>query len=128
MTIESAEEFVELRQENDERAAHDDASLAVWHAIIDRYPDMDFWVAYNKTVPVEILERLASSPDARVRVMVARKRKATPALLSRLATDEHDAVRAAVARHRSTPREVLEAMLEDDWAEVRSIVRERLES
>ena len=126
MTITTAEEFVELRTADDPRASYDDAPIEVWHDVIERYPDMHHWVAYNKTVPIEILEVLAGSTDARVRLMVAMKRKATPTILERLATDEDDSVRAAVARHRATPRAVLEALLDDEWDEVRDLARERL--
>lgn len=95
--------------------------------MIDRYPDMRFWVAQNKTVPVEILERLARDEDARVRSMVATKRKLDPTTLEALSSDPDDAVRAAVARHINTPRPVLERLATSDpWSEVRRTARRRL--
>jgi hypothetical protein len=75
--IESAEEFRRLREsENPEeygRAAHDEAPIEVWLEVIRRWPDMCFWVAQNKSVPLEVLETLANDPDWRVRDMVSRK-------------------------------------------------------
>jgi Leucine rich repeat variant len=46
----------------------------VWYEVIDRFPDMRFWVAHNKTIPLEILERLRTDPDDKVQEMVRRKR------------------------------------------------------
>ena len=72
--IESAEEFVRLRTREDpgeyHRAAHEEASTGTWLDVIERYPDMRFWVANNKTVPLEVLEVLRQDADERVRSMV----------------------------------------------------------
>jgi hypothetical protein len=72
--IESAEEFVRLRtsEEPDKyhRAAHEEATVETWLQVIERYPEMRFWVANNKTVPLEVLEVLRQDADARVRSMV----------------------------------------------------------
>ena len=76
--IESAEEFVSLRTSEDPadygRAAHDEAEAATWREIIERFPDMRFWVAQNKTVPLSILEILRHDEDERVVSMVRMKR------------------------------------------------------
>ncbi|MDP9416788.1 MAG: hypothetical protein M3P48_02925 [Actinomycetota bacterium] len=76
--IESAEEFVRLRNswmpEEYRRAAAEEAPLEVWAQIIERHPDMRFWVAQNKTVPLAILEVLRHDPDKRVQSMVRRNR------------------------------------------------------
>lgn len=75
--IESAEEFVRLRTSEDpdeyERAAYDGASEDTWRDVVARFPDMRFWVAQNKTVPLSILELLRHDPDERVRSMVRAK-------------------------------------------------------
>lgn len=75
--IESADEFRRLRvSENPEeyrRAAYDEAPAEVWLEVIRRWPDMRFWVAQNKTVPVSVLEALVNDPDEKVRDMVQRK-------------------------------------------------------
>jgi len=76
--IESAEEFVRLRSSVDpaeyHRAAQEEASESTWLEVIDRFPDMRFWVAHNKTVPLSVLEILRHDPDDRVRHMVTSKR------------------------------------------------------
>ncbi|MEV5960989.1 hypothetical protein AB0L70_04455 [Kribbella sp. NPDC051952] len=130
MIIESADEFVRVRFSDDPeeygRAARGSASLEVWLDVIERYPDARFWVAHNKTVPLEILERLVADPDWRVRSMVASKRKATPEILARLADDEHDSVRLTVAYHRNTSEQTLLQMVDDPWEDIRAKVDERL--
>ncbi|MFG3272173.1 MULTISPECIES: hypothetical protein [Streptomyces] len=129
--IESAEEFIRLRfsdvPEEYGRAASEPADLVVWREVIERHPEARFWVAHNKTVPLEILQVLANDPDSKVRSMVASKRKLTPDLLAMLARDSDESVRLAVARHRSVPRSVLEQLCADTWEEVRHVARDRLD-
>lgn len=76
--IDSAEEFVRLRTSDDpaeyDRAARDEASEGTWREVIERFPDMRFWVAQNKTVPLSVLEVLRHDPDENVRHMVTSKR------------------------------------------------------
>lgn len=108
------------------RAAHESAPIEVWETLITEYPDMRFWVAQNKTVPLEILQRLASDPDARVRDMVARKRKLDPATLEKLSNDDDGGVRLTVARHSRTPTEVLQRLTQDSWSSVADLARRRL--
>lgn len=76
--IDSADEFVRLRTSDDpadyNRAARDEASESTWRDVIERFPDMRFWVAQNKTVPLSVLEVLRHDADERVRHMVRSKR------------------------------------------------------
>ena len=50
--IQTAEEFVELRSSEDPelygRAANEPASEEVWLDVIQRYPEMKFWVAQKR--------------------------------------------------------------------------------
>ena len=128
--ITTAEEFVELRTSDDpqlyHRAAHDFASVEVWIDVLQRYPAMCFWVAQNKTVPIEILELLIHHDDWKVRHMIASKRKCPPALLGILALDEDSGVRHAVVISPRVPRFVLELLLNDSWESIASMARERL--
>ncbi|MCX5334492.1 MULTISPECIES: hypothetical protein [unclassified Streptomyces] len=130
--IRSAEEFIALRYSDDldeqRRASWESASWEVWTELIESHPDARFWVAHNKTVPLEILRVLASDPDSAVRHMVAMKRKLTADILEGLAADSDESVRLQVARHRRTPRSVLERLLADDWSEVRELARGRIEN
>jgi len=127
--IANAEEFVELRrserQEEYSRAAQDSAPLEVWLDVIRRFPDMRFWVAQNKTVPVEVLAVLARDPDSRVRSMVAMKNKLTDDLFALLATDQDDSVRASIAHNKKTPSDILGGLVEDQSPTVSAAARER---
>ena len=66
--IESAEEFKRLREsevpEEYRRAAHDEASSETWLEVLNKFPELSFWVAQNKTVPLEILHVLADDGAA----------------------------------------------------------------
>jgi hypothetical protein len=76
--IESAEEFVRLGTSEDpveySRAAQDEATESTWRDVIERFPDMRFWVAQNKRVPLSVLEVLRHDADENVRQMVTNKR------------------------------------------------------
>jgi hypothetical protein len=128
--INSAQEFIRLRTSDESseysRAAHEEAPMDVWLELVRDYPDMRFWVAHNKKVPIEILQTLARDEDASVREMVAQKRKATTTILELLASDPDDSVRSAVAHNPKTPRYVLESLRDDPWDMLREDVRERL--
>jgi hypothetical protein len=132
VTIESAEEFVRLRtsdvREEYERASSESAAESVWMDVIERHPDMRAWVAHNKTVPLSVLRTLASDEDARVRWMVASKRKLDHALFELLSRDSDDGVRARVAANSKAPREVLVALASDEAERVRDAARRRLGS
>lgn len=129
--IESAEQFQSLResQRADEysRAAHDEAPLEVWLDIIDRMPDMRFWVAQNKTVPIPVLENLANDVDSRVRGMVARKRKLPEPLQIILATDSDPAVRCALASSAKLALRALEILADDHDEMVIAALKRRAE-
>jgi len=122
VTILSASEFLRLRSSDVpaeyHRAAHDDAAIDVWRDVIEQYPDMRFWVAQNKTVPVDGLRLLATDQDWKVRSMVAMKRKLPDDLCTLLALDSNDAVRQSIARHRNTPDGVLSVLAADSWPPV----------
>jgi hypothetical protein len=128
--IESAEEFIRLRGSSDrveyERAAHDQAPDSVWMDVIHRFPEYRFWVAHNKTVPVSILQVLATDSDERVRGMVARKGKLPPELVAFLAQDSSESVRAVTARHGKASREVLSVLAHDPSPVVREIAMQRI--
>jgi hypothetical protein len=109
--INSPEEFIRLRtserQEEYARAARESAPIEVWEALIERHPEMRFWVAQNKTVPVAILERLVHDEDPRVRAMVAAKRKLPSRLQVILAADPDESVRERLVHNAKAPPEVL---------------------
>src|ERR1017187_6205118 len=100
--IRSAKEFVELRTSTNAqeymRAATEDADLNVWLEVLREFPEMSVWVARNKTVPMEILQRLVLDPDAEVRAAVATKNKLPADLMTALAADPDDSVRERIVR------------------------------
>lgn len=121
--ITTAEMFRSLRESTDageyRRAAYEEAPIEVWFDIIERMPDMRFWVAQNKTVPVTVLELLANDPDSNVRDMVAKKRKLPESLQFQLAEDSDACVRTSLACNKSTTLQVLKILLRDTDAIVR---------
>lgn len=127
--INSAEQFRSLRESEDpeeyRRAAHDAAPIEVWLDVVTRMPDMRFWVAQNKTVPVVVLEQLADDPDSRVRDMVARKRKIPETLQIKLAADTEPSVRSALACNAKVTARVLAMLIDDDDQTVRDAAQRR---
>ncbi|RZT00243.1 HEAT repeat domain-containing protein [Aquimarina brevivitae] len=95
--INSAEEFKRLRESESkseyQRAFTEKASIEICYDILKKYPDLAFWVAQNKTIPIEILYILAEHKNAKVRCMVARKRKIDDFILDKLREDPDEAVR-----------------------------------
>ncbi len=130
MSIDSAEEFYRLRTSSDpaeyRRAAHEEAALAVWLDVIRDFPDMRFWVAQNKTIPIEALEILSRDIDERVRWMVASKRKISRDVQSILAQDTSATVRGALARNARVADDILKALAMDPDLEVQRNARETL--
>ncbi|MDF0705574.1 hypothetical protein [Flagellimonas okinawensis] len=98
--IHSPEEFIRLRTsenlDEQRKSATDSADVKTWLKIIENYPSMREWVAHNKTVPLEILELLATDIDVKVRYVVARKRKINNRIFDLLKTDSEETVRHAL--------------------------------
>ncbi|EOR09703.1 hypothetical protein MMP65_13150 [Acinetobacter sp. ANC 3926] len=115
--IKSAEEFILLRnsETHDEymRAAYENASDLVWIDVISRFPEMREWVAYNKTVPLNILETLARDKNESVRATVAMKRKLSPELFDLLSRDNSEEVRHRIACNKKTPIYILKMLTND---------------
>ncbi|MBY6185852.1 HEAT repeat domain-containing protein [Marinobacter hydrocarbonoclasticus] len=130
--IESAEEFKRLRESKEveeyTRAAHEEASPEVWEAVLKSYPELAFWVAHNKTIPVEIIETLVLHDDPKVREMVARKRKIPETLMLALAKDEDESVRHALANNGKVTEKVLRVLTNDSWQVVRERASDKLEA
>jgi hypothetical protein len=128
--IESAEEFVRLRvserQDEYSIAADAEAPMEVWFDIIARFPEMKEWVACNRTVPMEILEVLASDSDRKVRAAVADKRKLSSHLFDLLSKDADEVVRQRIAYNKKSPIEVIERLAIDEAALVRTAALRRL--
>jgi hypothetical protein len=98
--IKSADEFIRLStsdlKEEYDRSVQDTANLSTWIEVIEKYPDYKVWVIHNKTVPIEILERLTLDKDPKIRSAVARKRKIDDKIVLTLSKDNDENVRYAL--------------------------------
>ena len=125
--IRSADEFVALRDSDIkaeyDRSALEEAPIAVWREVIERFPDHRRWVAHNKPVPVEILEDLCGF-DANVRFSVACKRKLSYALFETLSKDADTDIRIAISVNKKTPMDILESLFQDVNKEVARAARD----
>jgi hypothetical protein len=129
--ITSAEEFYKLRtSDNPEeyiRAAWDEAPIEVWRDILEKYEEMHFWVAQNKSVPIEILDVLSDSCEWRVRHMIGSKNRITENLQMKLSNDKEVLVRRSIVSNKKTVLRVLQVLANDEDEEIRSLARDRIE-
>lgn len=127
--ITSAEEFVNLRSSNDpqqqEQASRDSAGIDVWIDVINRFPDLKFWVVHNKTIQIELLEILVDDDDPNVRSAVARKRKINDVIFDKLAADPDEEVRYALLCNTKITKEQIKKIKADDseWLKAKLIER-----
>lgn len=130
MTIRTAAEFAQLRESDNpaeyQRAAKEDAPPEVWFEVIETFPRLRTWVAYNKSVPVEVLRVLAADPDPKVRWAVAIKRKLPLDLVEKLALDTDESVRARIAHHHRVTAAILRKLADDPSPVVSTTARARL--
>jgi len=116
--ITSAEEFKKLHEselkEEFKRSVHEEASIEVWRDVMHKFPDLAFSVAQNKTVPIKILKELSRNSNARVRSMVARKRKITEEIINVLKVDKDESVRHALMYNKTLTTEQKMAIKTDD--------------
>jgi hypothetical protein len=128
--IKSAEEFAKLRcstsRAEQMRASEEEAPLDVWLEVVATFPELREWVAQNKTVPLAVLEQLARDADAKVRRVVAGKRKLTPELRGQLARDTDSSVRARVVYNGKCEISVLRLLAADSEPFVKEAAAKKL--
>jgi hypothetical protein len=128
--IGSAEEFARLRTSSNpgdqHRATWEAASEATWRDVIQDHPQLQVWVARNKTVPLSVLAILATDKDPAVRFAVAMKRKIDAGIFERLAADPDASVRHGVALNPKCPLHLLHHLARDDEDLVRREAANRL--
>lgn len=128
--IKSADEFIRLRTseivDEYERAANDTADISIWIEIIDKHPDFKKWVIHNKTVPLEILERLTLDTDPEIRSNVARKRKISDKIFMTLAKDKDENVRYALMCNTKLTADKLKQIVTNDSAWLTQQLTDRL--
>ncbi|UIO41551.1 hypothetical protein LOY85_22545 [Brevibacillus brevis] len=100
--------------------------MDVWQEVIQKYPDMSFWVAQNKSVPVEILSILASHPEESVLSMVASKNKLPEELQIKLASDPEFFVRQRIAYNKKATFKALQILSHDNNDELRTHALKRI--
>lgn len=99
-------------------------------ALADAWPQIDsligvattraFAAAKDERMPVAVLEKLASDPDATIRKVVAANPSTSPRTLDLMASDVDADIRFEVARNHSTPSTVLERLSSDPDSFVRA--------
>ena len=128
--IATPEEFIRLRSselpEEYTRAAHEEASTRTWEEVIEKYPDYKRWVVHNKTVPIQILEKLAKDSDSSVREAVARKRKINEAIFQLLVADHDENVRYALACNSKLDADKLQQIRKDGSECFKNALAERI--
>ena len=113
-------------EEEHHRAAHDDAPIEVWLEVIRKFPEMRFWVAHNKTVPIKILEILSRDENPQVRSFVASKRKLPEDIQLLLAQDKDYSVRQSLAYNAKAKDSVLRILAEDVELQIREKAKAKL--
>ena len=128
--IETAEEFKRLRESESpdeyQRAANEEVSTHAWHQIIESLPEMRFWAAQNKKVPIEILRILAEDEDPKVRSMVAEKRKIGKEIKDILVQDADSSVRGRLAWNSKLETSYLRTLSKDPEGFVREAALNQL--
>ncbi|WP_217592955.1 hypothetical protein [Cohnella sp. GbtcB17] len=126
--IYSAEEFVRLRKSEIPseylRASWDAATFEVWVEVIEKYPELRFWVAQNKTS--EIMEILSDDPSERVRGMIASKNRLPEHLQIKLAKDIDSSVRERIVYNKKISAVVVQLLVQDEDGSIREKARSRL--
>jgi len=129
--IHSAEEFVALRasllKDEYDRAATEEAPVSVWKDVIDRFPEYRKWVAYNKTVPLEILTLLCQF-GSDVRRSVAVKRKLSDELFELLSKDLDAVVRQGIASNKKAPISIIRRLMQDEDEDVSRVAKYNLDN
>lgn len=130
VTIESSDEFLKILDDDEkmqsDRSRFCHAAEAVWLQILDDYPHLKKWVAWNKTIPDKILNTLSEDNDSEVRWWIASRRRLSSDLLEKFSTDDSSSIRERIARNPFTPRHILERLSDDEEDHVASTARERL--
>jgi len=128
--ISSAEDFENLRASKSlfdgRRLVWEEAPDAVWHDIIERFPDSRTFVAQNQTLPLSILRTIACDVSVVVRRFVARKPRLPLDLQEQMAHDLDEGVRDNLAHNAKTEKSVLRILSGDPVASIALVSTQRL--
>lgn len=89
-----------------------------WQFIYNKHPELAFTLAQNPNLPETLADELASHPDPRVRLMIARHGQPSFFSLKQLSEDNEAAIRLAVVKRQDLDEQLLDSLFEDDDAGV----------
>ncbi|GLR63067.1 hypothetical protein [Marinospirillum insulare] len=84
-----------------------------WHYIYNKHPELAFTLAQNPNLPEELANELASHPDTRVRLMIARYGQPGFNALKQLSEDKEAAIRLTIAKRQDLDEQLLSSLFED---------------
>ena len=94
-----------------------------WHYIYNKHPELAFTLAQNRNLPPELTDELASHPDPRVRLMIARHGQPSFIALKQLSEDNEAAIRLAIAKRPDLDGQLQDSLYEDEDAGVQLAVQ-----
>ncbi|WP_175746628.1 hypothetical protein [Burkholderia pyrrocinia] len=127
--IHDADEFKRYSQSDDDEEfsrIYDSAEDVIWLDILEKYPDLSFYVVQNHTISERILDQLSLSEDRGVRWEVATKRRISRIIFERLSRDADAGVRQRIACNPKVPDDILIFLSVDLDELVSEFAKERL--
>lgn len=128
--ITSVEEFIEILSSDEESGTGESRSCRatenLWIQIISEYPHLKKWVAWNKTIPFNVLEILSGDDEPEIRWWIASKRKISVDLLEKFSKDVNSSVRERVVFNASTPVHILKELSLDTDADIAENAQRKL--
>lgn len=94
-------------------ALNTNARPETWHFIYNKHPELAFTLAQNPNLSQELADELASHPDPRVRLMIARNGKPSFGALKQLSEDKEAAIRLAVVKRQDLDGQLLDSLFDD---------------
>lgn len=89
-----------------------------WFFIYNKHPELASILAQNPNLPQELADELASHPDPRVRLMIARHGQPSFIALKQLSEDNEAAIRLAIAKRPDLDGQLQDSLYEDEDAGV----------
>ncbi len=128
--IESVSHYLQLWSDEDASKRRlvvtESAAVSTWIDLVESHPELCDDIALNKSLPVEILELLATNASENVRFTVAMKSSLSASLFQLLANDSSETVRARIAFNKRTPVSILRQLAKDPSKLVSDKAKSRL--
>ncbi|QWT19809.1 hypothetical protein KPL74_18940 [Bacillus sp. NP157] len=130
--LRSGQEFVALIMSSSKadrvRALSSEAPASVWMKVIHEFPGLIRFVAFNRSLPDEVLIELAESASAEVREAVANRSRLPEQVQRRLARDACSRVRLALVRKSMLSDDLLADLARDTDSEIARFVRREIDA